>query len=153
MLSGRPIALGSVVRWEEAPYANGILDTILSQARRDRQEYGQSQLRLVVAFLRWHDLKGERGERISSPLLLLPVTLTKQRGVRDSFLLQAESPEAEVNPALRQHLKQLYDLELPATLDLARVAGSPTSTQRSQRTSGAPSRPSSCGSRSDRGSS
>ena len=120
VLSGRPIALGSVVRWEEAPYANGVLDTILSQARRDRQEYGQSQLRLVVAFLRWHDLKGERGERISSPLLLLPVTLTKQRGVRDSFLLQAESPEAEVNPALRQHLKQLYDLELPATLDLAR---------------------------------
>ena len=60
VLSGRPVSLGSVVRWEEAPYANGILDTVLSQARRDRQEYGQAQLRLVVAFLRWHDLKGER---------------------------------------------------------------------------------------------
>jgi hypothetical protein len=120
VLSGKPVALGSIVRWEEAPYANGILDTILSQARRDKQEYGQAQLRLVVAFLRWHDLKGDKGERISSPLLLLPVTLTKQRGVRDSFLLQAESTEAEVNPALRQHLKQLYNLDLPATIDLSR---------------------------------
>ena len=120
VLSGRPVSLGSVVRWEEAPYANGILDTIVSQARRDRQEYGQAQLRLVVAFLRWHDLKGDPGERISSPLLLLPVTLTKQRGVRDSFLLQAESPEAEVNPTLRQFLKQLYNLDLPATIDLSK---------------------------------
>ncbi len=120
VLSGKPVALGSVVRWEDAPYANGILDTVLSQARRDRQEYGQAQLRLVVAFLRWHDLKGDRGERISSPLLLLPVSLTKQRGVRDSFLLQAESPEAEVNPALRQYLKQLYNLDLPASIDLSR---------------------------------
>jgi hypothetical protein len=120
VLSGRPVSLGSVVRWEDAPYANGILDSVLSQARRDRQEYGQAQLRLVVAFLRWHDLKGEREERISSPLLLLPVELTKKRGVRDSYLLQAETPEAEVNPALRQHLKQLYDLDLPATFDLLR---------------------------------
>ncbi len=70
VVSGRPISLGSVVRWEDAPYANGILDTVISPARRDRPEYGQAQLRLVVAFLRWHDLKGEREERISSPLLL-----------------------------------------------------------------------------------
>ena len=119
LLSGKPLSLGSVIRWEEAPYANGVLDTVLSQARRDRQEYGQAQLRLVVAFLRWHDLKGDRAERISSPLLLLPVGLTKKRGVRDSYLLQPESTEAEVNPALRQYLKQLYNLDLPASFDLA----------------------------------
>ena len=89
VLSGLPVSLGSVIRWDEAPYANGVLDTVLSQARRDRQEYGQAQLRLVVAFLRWHDLKGERDERISSPLLLLPVELTKKRGVRDSHVLRA----------------------------------------------------------------
>ena len=34
---------------------------IIAEARRDRAEYGLSQLRLVVAFLRWHNLKGERG--------------------------------------------------------------------------------------------
>jgi hypothetical protein len=40
--------------------------------------------------------------------------------VRDSFLLQAETPEAEVNPALRQFLKQLYNLDLPTSIDLSR---------------------------------
>ncbi len=119
VVSGRPISLGSIIRWQEAPYAGGVLDTVISTARRDRSEYGQAQLRLVAAFLRWHDLKGDVDERISSPLLLVPVTLTKKRGVRDTYVLQAESSEAEVNPSLRHLLRQLYDLELPATVDLA----------------------------------
>ena len=118
VLSGRALSLGSVLRWEDAPYAAAVLDTLISAARRDRAEYGVAQLRLVVAFLRWHDLKGEPDERISSPLVLLPVTVSKKRGVRDSYLLQAESPVAEVNPTLRQHLKQLYGLDLPETIDL-----------------------------------
>ena len=119
LLSGRPVPLGSVLRWEDAPYAASVLDGLISQARRDRSEYGQAQLRLVVAFLRWHDLKGDRDERISSPLLLLPVTLSKQRGVRDSYLLQASGSVGTVNPALRRHLNQLYGLELPESVDLA----------------------------------
>lgn len=122
VLSGRPLSLSSLIRWEDAPYATSILDGLISQARRDRSEYGMVQLRLVVAFLRWHDLKNEPAERISSPLLLLPVELTKKRGVRDSYVLQALSTEAEVNPALRQHLRQLYALELPSTLDLTRTS-------------------------------
>ena len=35
------------------------LDALISSARRDRAEYGQDQLRLVVAFLRWHDVKND----------------------------------------------------------------------------------------------
>ena len=113
------ISVGSIVRWEDAPYASAILDTVISGARRDRAEYGRSELRLIVAFLRWHDLKGEREQRIDLPLLLLPVTLTRKRGVRDSYVLEAESTEAEVNPALRLILRQLYGLELPVSVDLA----------------------------------
>ena len=119
VVSGRPVSLGSIIRWQEAPYASGVLDTLISTARRDRSEYGQAQLRLVAAFLRWHDLKGDIHERISSPLLLVPITLTKKRGVRDTYVLQADSSEAEVNPSLRHLLRQLYALELPATVDLA----------------------------------
>jgi hypothetical protein len=115
----RAVALGSVLRWDDAPYAAGVLDAMISQARRDLAEYGSSQLRLVVAFLRWHDLKGVAEERISSPLLLLPVELTRRRGVRDGYLLRATATVAEVNPALRQYLDQLYGLRLPETLDLA----------------------------------
>jgi len=45
---------------EESPYFAGTLDKIISQARRDRADYGFAQLRLIVAFLRWHDLRHTR---------------------------------------------------------------------------------------------
>ncbi len=118
ILSGRSIALGKWLRTEEAPYLPGQLDKLISDARRSRAEYGFSQLRLVIAFLRWNNLKEYPQERIHSPLLLLPVELGKRRGVKDQYILEPQGTEAEVNPALRHHLKQLYDLDLPATVDL-----------------------------------
>ena len=57
-------------------------------------------------------------ERIHSPLLLLPVELTKRKGVRDHYVLAPATSEAEVNPALRHHLKELYNLSLPEVVDL-----------------------------------
>ena len=51
------------------------------------------------------NLKEATDERIASPLLLLPVELAKKRGVRDTYVLTATTSEAEVNPALRHHLK------------------------------------------------
>ena len=72
----------------------------------------------MVVFLHWHNLKETSEERIVSPLLLLPVELTKKKGVRDQYLLDPTSSEAEVNPALRHHLHQLYGLRLPEYVDL-----------------------------------
>jgi hypothetical protein len=115
---GAPIALGKYLRFEDAPYISGVLDKIASEARRDRAEFGFAQLRLVVCFLRWSNLKETPPERITSPLLLLPVELTKKKGVRDSYVLDPTTSEAEVNPALRHHLKELYDLSLPEVVDL-----------------------------------
>src|ERR1043166_3257610 len=115
---GAPLSLGKYLRFEDAPYIPGVLDKIISEARRDRAEYGFAQLRLVLCFLRWHNLKECPEERIDSPLLLLPVELSRKKGVRDNYLLDPTSSEAEVNPALRHHLKQLYDLDLPETIDL-----------------------------------
>ena len=118
LVEGSPIPLSRYLRFEDAPYLPGVLDKLISEARRDTAEFGFSQLRLVVAFLRWHDLKEAPEERIDSPLLLLPVELTKKKGVRDSYVMRATSREVEVNPALRHHLRQLYGLELPHALDL-----------------------------------
>ena len=73
---GAPMSLGKYLRFEDAPYIPGVLDKIISEARRDRAEYGFAQLRLVLCFLRWHNLKEAPEERIHSPLLLLPVELT-----------------------------------------------------------------------------
>lgn len=118
LVDGKAVDVGSVVRWDDAPYAAASLDALISTARRDRAEYGQDQLRLVAAFLRWQDVKGDPGTVISSPLVLLPVTLTKQRGVRDSYRLQLVTSEGEVNPVLRHQLRELYGFSLPETVDL-----------------------------------
>ena len=116
--SGAPISLGKYLRFEDAPYIPGTLDKIISEVRRDRAEYGFAQLRLVLCFLRWNNLKEAANERIVSPLLLLPVELTKKKGVRDNYVLEPSTSEAEINPALRHHLKELYNLRLPETVDL-----------------------------------
>jgi predicted DNA-binding WGR domain protein len=115
---GGPMSLGKYLRFEDAPYIPGVLDKIISEAKRDRAEYGFAQLRLVLCFLRWNNLKESPNERIHSPLLLLPVELTKKKGVRDNYVLDPTSSEAEVNPALRHHLKELYNLNLPEIVDL-----------------------------------
>lgn len=116
--SGERVPLLSWLRFEDQPYLPGALDRIIQEARRDRAEYGFSQLSLVIAFLRWHNLKESPDERIVSPLLLLPVDLSRKKGVRDQYVLQAQSTVAEVNPVLRQQLRLVYGIELPETLEL-----------------------------------
>ena len=118
VIQGAPMSLGKYLRFEDAPYIPSVLDKIISEARRDRAEYGFAQLRLVICFLRWNNLKEAPEERIDSPLLLLPVELAKKKGVRDHYVLDPTSTEAEVNPALRHHLKQLYNLDLPESIEL-----------------------------------
>jgi len=118
LVGGQQIPLNRYLRFEDAPYVPSVLDKLISEARRDRAEFGFSQLRLVVCFLRWNNLKESPNERIDSPLLLLPVELSKKRGVRDSYVLSATSQEVEVNPVLRHHVKQLYDIDLPFAIDL-----------------------------------
>jgi predicted DNA-binding WGR domain protein len=119
LVDGTPIPLNKYLRFEDAPYVPSVLDKLMSEARRDTAEFGFSQLRLVLAFLRWHNLKENRSERIDSPLLLLPVELTRKKGVRDSYVMRATSREAEVNPVLRYYLKQVYNLNLPHSIDLS----------------------------------
>ncbi|WP_460666657.1 AAA domain-containing protein, partial [Kribbella swartbergensis] len=118
-LLGKPQPLGRWVRYDEAPYAANALDKLIATARRDRAEYGQDQLRLVPAFLRWHDLKNDPETRLTSPLVLAKVELVKKRGVRDSYTLRITDPVAEINPTLRHHLHQLYGINLPENVDLS----------------------------------
>lgn len=75
-----------------------------------------------MAFLRWHNLKDTPAERITTPLLWLPVELTRRKGVRDQYLVQCEDGEAEFNPVLRHQLRQLYDIRVPETVDLQKTS-------------------------------
>lgn len=113
-----PVQLGKWLRFEDYPFLPGILDKIRTRAARDQTEYGFSSLRLVLCFLHWHNLKDSPEERIHTPLLLLPASLSRKKGVRDSYVLAPTTDVAEVNPVLRHMFRQLYELELPQSVDL-----------------------------------
>lgn len=122
LTAGGAISLNKYLRFEEALYLPGQLDEIRNEARRDQTEFGFAQLRLVVCFLRWANLKEKPPERYDSPLVLLPVRLAKTKGVRDVYTLEPVGVEAEINPVLRFHLKQLYAVELPEFIDLSQAS-------------------------------
>lgn len=118
VLSGKALSLQKWLRFDDQPYLPASLDKLIQETRRDRSEFGFSNLRLVVAFMRWHNLKETPEERILSPLLWLPVELVKKKGVRDQYVLQCDETEAEFNPVLRHQLRQLYNIQLLETIDL-----------------------------------
>ena len=118
VVDAKPLALASYLSFRDAFYLPATLNKIRLEAARDEREVGFSNLRLAIAFLRWHNLKEDPDRRLDSPLLLLPVKLIRKKGVRDQFLLEPLSSEAEVNPVLRRHLEALYGLRLPESIDL-----------------------------------
>ncbi len=119
ILAGKAVALNRWLRFEDQPQIPSQIDRIIQENNRNRNEYGFSSLRLTVAFLHWHNLKEAPDERISSPLLWLPVEVARRKGVRDQYVLTCKDPVAEFNPALRHMLRQLYAIELPETVDLS----------------------------------
>ncbi len=119
VLGGKDVPLNRWLRFEDQPQIPSQLDRIIQENRRNRNEYGFSSLRLTVAFLHWHNLKEAPEDRITSPLLWLPVEVKKRKGVRDQYVMSSSDPVAEFNPALRHMLRQLYDIDLPETIDLS----------------------------------
>jgi predicted DNA-binding WGR domain protein/DNA polymerase III delta prime subunit len=110
----KEILLNKYLRFEDHDHLPASLNTVRLESQRNIQEYGFSQLRLVIAFLHWHNLKEDATERIQSPLLLIPVTLKKNKKVKeDHYLLTVQDNAAEVNPVLANQLRELYGIRLP----------------------------------------
>lgn len=118
LAAGKPIRLAEKLRFSDHAYLPSLLDRIGADARRDLAEFGFSQLQLVVAFLRWSNLKSPEHERYDSPLLLLPCRLEKKKGIRDSYQLLPQDDELAINPVLRYLLRRLYGIELPQSIEL-----------------------------------
>ena len=115
----KPVQLNTTLNFREAVYLPGALDRLRSEARRDENEYGFAELKLVICFLRWADLKANPVERYESPLLLIPVQLDVKKGIHDRYFLTSLDATAEVNPVVRHLFKQLYAIDLPEQVDLA----------------------------------
>jgi len=115
----KEIVLNKYLRFEDHGYLPASLDAVRVESQRNIQEYGFSQLRLVIAFLNWHNLKEDPNERIQSPLLLAPVSLKKNKKVKeDHYVLKVLDNAAEVNPVLAGQLRELYGIRLPDWVDL-----------------------------------
>lgn len=121
-LAGKGVSLNKYLNFAEAIYLPSVLDRIITEARRDEAEYGFAQLRLVVCFLHWANLKDKPIEQYDSPLVLLPVKLSKKKGIRDTYLLEVLETEAEINPVVRHQFKQLYAIDLPDRIDLTQTS-------------------------------
>lgn len=116
--SGKSLSLNKYLNFSEALYLPSVMDRIIADARRDQAEFGFAQLRLAPCFLHWANFKETPAEQYESPLVLLPVKLTKKKGIRDRYELETLSTEAEINPVVRHQFKELYDIDLPKSIDL-----------------------------------
>lgn len=115
----KEITLNKYLRFEDHQYLPAALDKIRVESQRDIQEYGFSQLKLVIAFLNWHNLKEDTKERIQSPLLLIPVELKRNKKLKeDHYSIKIIDNEAEVNPVLANQLRELYGIKLPDFVEL-----------------------------------
>lgn len=117
--AGKPLSLNKYLNFTEVLYLPSQLERLIAETKRDEAEFGFAQLRLVVCFLHWANLKEKPVEQYDSPLVLLPVQLKKKKGIRDTFYLEAMATEAEINPVIRHQFKQLYEICLPESIDLA----------------------------------
>jgi len=83
----KEIVLNKYLRFDDHAYLPSSLDRVRVESQRAIQEYGFNQLKLVIAFLNWHNLKEDPNERIQSPLLLLPVSPWRCSSSRTVLLL------------------------------------------------------------------
>ncbi len=115
----KEIILNKYLRFEDHAYLPGALDKIRVESQRDVQEFGFSQLKLVITFLNWHNLREVANERIQSPLLLIPVELKKTKRLKeDHYSMKVLDNAAEVNPVLANQLRELYGIKMPDFVDL-----------------------------------
>jgi len=121
--AGKSLSLNKYLRFEDHPYLDAQLNNIRLAADNDEKEYGFSQLKLVVAFLHWHNLKEDIQERIQTPLLLVPAKLTRSKALKEErFTLSFDDTTAVVNPVLANYLKELYGIVLPESIALDKTS-------------------------------
>jgi len=81
LASGRPLSLNKYLNFAEMLFLPSQLTSLLADTRRAEAEFGFAQLRLVICFLHWANLKDDPVQQFDSPLLLLPVRLSRTKGM------------------------------------------------------------------------
>lgn len=87
------------------------LKKLRSEARLSLEERGVNSLFLAFGTLTWYD-KDKPDEALTSPLILVPVDLTKEPK-RDVYKISILEEDVVLNPTLLLKLKQTFGIELP----------------------------------------
>lgn len=118
---GTSIKLNKYLKIKDNPQIGISLKKVYYEGNRDKAEFGFNQLKLAFCFLNWYNYKENVNEKIQSPLLLIPVSVKKKKGINDEFTLELLETEAQVNPVLAYYLRELFDIKLPKFYDLATI--------------------------------
>ena len=103
---------GSVIRTNKTlPDLQKVLRNLRNKARIAVEEQGINILYLSFGFLNWTEA-AHSSVRFSSPLILVPVTLTVE-SITAPFVLSRHEDEIVVNPTLAYKLSSDYGITLP----------------------------------------
>ena len=89
-----------------------IVKTLRDKTRTVYEEQGVNILYLSIGFLEWQD-RGKSEERVSSPLVLIPVVLSID-SISDPYKLSLHEDEIVLNPTLAYKLETDFAVNLPA---------------------------------------
>lgn len=93
------------------------LERLRIQARDDAKERGVQSLYIVFGMLDWCEI-GHSEERIHSPLLLVPVSISSG-GVRSRYSIKlVEDEDIAINPTLYERLRAAFRLSMPTFQDI-----------------------------------
>lgn len=87
------------------------LKKLRSEAQLSLEERGVNSLFLAFGTLTWYD-KDKPDEALTSPLILVPIELTKEPK-RDVYKISILEEDVVLNPTLLLKLKQTFGIELP----------------------------------------
>ena len=91
------------------------LSRILSKARMYREERGLDVVYIVLGYLKWTLPNAEKVDEFKSPILLLPVSVVKQKSAEGEIYSVTKQSDPLLNPSLD------HKLTVEAKLDLSRV--------------------------------
>ena len=121
-VGGKPVALGSLAALRRRAVPAGVARRAdLAGPARPRR-VRRRQLRLVVAFLRWHDLKEDRDERDRLAAAAAAGRADQEaRRARRVPAAGRRAPRPRSTRRCATTCDQLYGIELPETIDLRRA--------------------------------
>ena len=90
------------------------MSRILSKARMYQEERGLEVVYLVLGYLKWTLPNAEKNDEFKSPLLLLPVTLSKSKSSAGETYSITKRGDAVFNPSLAHKLTVEAQLDLSA---------------------------------------